>query len=556
MAMIATIHPYKNENGMSYNQRRTSSSTTSTEREQQPYTSGIFRIEDVTDDPRYADIGNDSNSVLEKEEGALVEYCRSKVVQPSAVINQPPQIVRRPSFSASSVLGTTKNSSETERRGRLQNKTQAIEASILARAAAGFTSQNHQQRSSSRPARFTPLNVRQPINNNISSANRGRTLGYALQIPSSTPSQHESRKTATTANNTRWWHPLSKFVTGINSSSSSTSSNINPNPLPTTNNNHNSTTNRIRSSSTNSGGNNVKSVVSGSGGFGNNNNNNRAALISTTKRFDQKMAHVIDVEVGQPCSRMAICNCYGFRPHTWRKVCVHCKCDRSDHEIGGNQALNVYERLGIKPSSAEMAKVLQQQQQQRKNNNNENNSNDVNSSSSIGSAGHGYAWVPPGIGRLKVEEYMSQLPNHIIPRLNSIGEKNRERQLMIQLPRQDLSIAYCKHLRTQQERRLYEEFVNARNEVALDIGHVNANIIKAMECRKCRGVVERNEMAVIAPKLGENTGWHAACFVCQTCEQLLVDLTYCVRDEKVYCERHFAELHKPRCSACDEVGRG
>uniref|UniRef100_A0A914LTW4 Uncharacterized protein n=1 Tax=Meloidogyne incognita TaxID=6306 RepID=A0A914LTW4_MELIC len=211
MAMIATIHLYKNENGMSYNQRRTSSSTTtSTEREQQPYTSGIFRIEDVTDDPRYADIGNDSNSVLEKEEGALVEYCRSKVVQPSAVINQPPQIVRRPSFSASSVLGTTKNSSETERRGRLQNKTQAIEASILARAAAGFTSQNHQQRSSSRPARFTPLNVRQPINNNISSANRGRTLGYALQIPSSTPSQHESRKTATTANNTRWWHPLSK----------------------------------------------------------------------------------------------------------------------------------------------------------------------------------------------------------------------------------------------------------------------------------------------------------------------------------------------------------
>ena len=35
--------------------------------------------------------------------------------------------------------------------------------------------------------------------------------------------------------------------------------------------------------------------------------------------------------------------------------------------------------------------------------------------------------------------------------------------------------------------------------------------------------------------------------------QLLVDLTYCVRDDKVYCERHFAELHKPRCSACDEV---
>jgi len=45
--------------------------------------------------------------------------------------------------------------------------------------------------------------------------------------------------------------------------------------------------------------------------------------------------------------------------------------------------------------------------------------------------------------KLQVEEYMSQLPNHVIPRANSIGEKNRERQLMVQLPRQDLSIAYC-----------------------------------------------------------------------------------------------------------------
>jgi hypothetical protein len=68
----------------------------------------------------------------------------------------------------------------------------------------------------------------------------------------------------------------------------------------------------------------------------------------------------------------------------------------------------------------------------------------------------------------------------MIPRLNNIGEKNREKQLMVQLPRQDLSIAYCKHLKTPQERRLYEEFVNARNEVALDIGYVNANIQKSM----------------------------------------------------------------------------
>lgn len=177
---------------------------------------------------------------------------------------------------------------------------------------------------------------------------------------------------------------------------------------------------------------------------------------------------------------------------------------------------------------------------------------------------------------------MSQLPNNVVPRTNSSGEKLREKQLLLQLPRQDLSVAYCRHLTSQTERKVYEEFVNARNEIALDIGYVSSNINKAMarlqhpslsiiwlqECHKCSGILETNEMAVIAPKLGDSTGWHPACFTCQTCEQvfvfsldlssihvfqLLVDLTYCVKDNQIYCERHYAELHKPRCSACDEV---
>ncbi|TKR59578.1 hypothetical protein L596_029230 [Steinernema carpocapsae] len=255
---------------------------------------------------------------------------------------------------------------------------------------------------------------------------------------------------------------------------------------------------------------------------------------SSTVAHNTHMAHIIDVEVGRPCSAMATCKCHGFRPHPWRKVCVHCKCDRSDHELGPNQVINVYERLGLKPP-AEMAKVIGKTR------------NDP-----PGSVAHGYAWVPPGLSRMKVEEYMSQLPNHTVPRTNSMGEKYRERQLMIQLPRQDLSVSYCKHLATQAERKVFDEFVQARNEIALDIGYVSANIQHSTECRKCKGLMERSEMAVVAPKLGENTGWHPACFTCTTCEQLLIDLTYCVRDGSIYCERHYAELHKPRCSACDE----
>lgn len=59
----------------------------------------------------------------------------------------------------------------------------------------------------------------------------------------------------------------------------------------------------------------------------------------------------------------------------------------------------------------------------------------------------------------------------------------------------------------------------------------------------------------MAPKFGENVAWHPACFQCTTCAELLVDLTYCVHEDQLYCERHYAEQLKPRCSACDEVIR-
>ena len=32
-----------------------------------------------------------------------------------------------------------------------------------------------------------------------------------------------------------------------------------------------------------------------------------------------------------------------------------------------------------------------------------------------------------------------------------------------------------------------------------------------------------------------------------------VDLTYCVLDGRVFCERHYAERVRPRCGACDEL---
>ena len=73
-------------------------------------------------------------------------------------------------------------------------------------------------------------------------------------------------------------------------------------------------------------------------------------------------------------------------------------------------------------------------------------------------------------------------------------------------------------------------------------------------CFNCGGEIEKGEQVVYATKLSPEICWHPACFVCVTCEELLVDLTYCQHGRKLYCERHYAELIRPRCPACDEVG--
>ena len=72
-------------------------------------------------------------------------------------------------------------------------------------------------------------------------------------------------------------------------------------------------------------------------------------------------------------------------------------------------------------------------------------------------------------------------------------------------------------------------------------------------CPKCKEVLNPEEVGVLAPKFGDGVAWHPGCFVCYTCQNLLVDLTYCVYEDQIYCERHYAEQLKPRCAACDEV---
>lgn len=63
------------------------------------------------------------------------------------------------------------------------------------------------------------------------------------------------------------------------------------------------------------------------------------------------------------------------------------------------------------------------------------------------------------------------IPEISVPRLGTPGERYRDRQLATQLPKQDLARAYCRHLEPEHSTSA-DDFMAARNEIALDIGSV------------------------------------------------------------------------------------
>ncbi|XP_066583490.1 testin isoform X2 [Prorops nasuta] len=76
---------------------------------------------------------------------------------------------------------------------------------------------------------------------------------------------------------------------------------------------------------------------------------------------------------------------------------------------------------------------------------------------------------------------------------------------------------------------------------------------KLQECNKCKEIVHIGDVVVKAEK-AENKVWHPGCFVCSTCNELLVDLIYFYYKNHLYCGRDLAKFLKiPRCFACDEL---
>ncbi|KAL1239914.1 Prickle-like protein [Trichinella spiralis] len=166
-----------------------------------------------------------------------------------------------------------------------------------------------------------------------------------------------------------------------------------------------------------------------------------------------------------------------------------------------------------------------------------------------------YAWVPSGLHPWMIQQYFSRLPEKKIPYVKSAGERWRVHQLLLQLPPQDNDARYCRSLSAKEEKEL-RIFSQRRKREALGRGTVqmlHRLLRRDMACRQCCQRFQIGEVAVFAHRLNSTTAWHPCCFVCHTCQELLIDLIYFHKDGNIYCGRHHAEILKPRCAACDEI---
>lgn len=85
------------------------------------------------------------------------------------------------------------------------------------------------------------------------------------------------------------------------------------------------------------------------------------------------------------------------------------------------------------------------------------------------------------------------------------------------------------------------------------VEEITSDAVKPQKCHKCEEVIRVGDVAVTTEK-AKNVVWHPGCFVCNTCNELLVDLVYFHYKNKLYCGRDLATLLGiPRCFACDEV---
>ncbi|XP_045764707.1 testin isoform X2 [Maniola jurtina] len=291
--------------------------------------------------------------------------------------------------------------------------------------------------------------------------------------------------------------------------------------------------------------------------------------------FSETGVRIKEVSEGRPCDNCPEL-CPGFISHPWRKTCKSCGCDRLQHSVYHEELGSVRDRLGLRETRGHIAydnspPGLTAKQVGCRKTCKSCGCDRLQHSvyhEELGSVrdrlglretrGHiAYDNSPPGLTAKQTELYWSALAERAP---NAAGGATgpaawrawRTRALAYQLPRQDLSLTQCKNI-DEPHRKQFEDFVAARNEIALDIGVACQHHGPSLDCMGCNKVIRNGNIAIQAPRISEEAFYHPACFTCSECDELLVELAYCALDGRLYCVRHYGERLKPRCHSCDEL---
>uniref|UniRef100_A0A4W6C0U0 Testis derived transcript (3 LIM domains) n=1 Tax=Lates calcarifer TaxID=8187 RepID=A0A4W6C0U0_LATCA len=263
--------------------------------------------------------------------------------------------------------------------------------------------------------------------------------------------------------------------------------------------------------------------------------------------------------------------CEGFELHFWRKICRNCKCGLAEHDVAMNSEENkkVGKLFEDTKYTGLIAKLKTDGLPSYR-------GNMITISLPVT-----YEWAPPVANKYLAVRYIELLPPEKRPVAGTEGAAYRRQQMARQLPEHDQDPSKCHELSPAEVKQM-EQFVRKYKDEALGVGDVllpeemalvqaGGQAGGAMGTAATAGAMgipgaqqagrpQQNfqpmrlgEPAVYAERAGYDKLWHPACFVCCTCNELLVDMIYFWKKGKLYCGRHYGDSEKPRCGGCDEL---
>ncbi|PAA63787.1 hypothetical protein BOX15_Mlig031352g2 [Macrostomum lignano] len=236
--------------------------------------------------------------------------------------------------------------------------------------------------------------------------------------------------------------------------------------------------------------------------------------------------------------------CRGYRPHTWRALCIECQCAKASHLIYAPETPNLLKRLGYSDTSPFMNVVEEQ----------------LKIAESVG-----YVCSPLGLEKTQIVEFAKYVDPSVLPRIRDRSAcLERLRRVHKQVPPQDVLQTACKSLENSQKNQ-FERLKDRRNRKALGLAEVH-QVSNEDAKKSCHGCGERivkpgknvqgdSDRFVLKASHAEGMLWHPSCFQCAECKDHLVDFFYCWSADKndILCVRDFNQSLRSRCPACDEL---